>query len=298
MAWTTPATWTVGEVPTAAKMNTQVRDNLNALGQHAHTGADGDGATLGAYFDVFGDGSDGALDVASGTTTITADKQYTDVTVAVGATLVINSGVTVRCTGTFTNNGTVHCNGAAGGDASAGAAGQGGYEPGRGGTGGAGGAGSLGSPGSPTTIDRPGMGGASFNAGRTGGNPGWPGIGRSAGTGGGGGVGAGTGRGGGGGQGGGWYRVCAPVIAGSGDFEAKGGRGGNGYSAGGGNDGEAGSGGGGGYIETLSVAAPDNNLTFAVTGGAEGTGTGAYVGLADGGEDGVAIHVVLTSASG
>lgn len=31
MAWTTPRTWVAGEVPTAAIMNTHVRDNLNAL---------------------------------------------------------------------------------------------------------------------------------------------------------------------------------------------------------------------------------------------------------------------------
>lgn len=31
MAYTTPATWSVGESPTAAKMNTQIRDNITAL---------------------------------------------------------------------------------------------------------------------------------------------------------------------------------------------------------------------------------------------------------------------------
>jgi len=31
MAWTTPATWAVAEVATAAKLNTHLRDNLNAL---------------------------------------------------------------------------------------------------------------------------------------------------------------------------------------------------------------------------------------------------------------------------
>jgi len=33
MAWTSPATWSVGEVPTAAKMNAHIRDNLVDLGQ-------------------------------------------------------------------------------------------------------------------------------------------------------------------------------------------------------------------------------------------------------------------------
>lgn len=34
MAWTTPKTWTVGEVVTAANMNLHLRDNLNAIGEH------------------------------------------------------------------------------------------------------------------------------------------------------------------------------------------------------------------------------------------------------------------------
>lgn len=31
MAWTTPATWSAGEVPTASKLNTHLRDNLTFL---------------------------------------------------------------------------------------------------------------------------------------------------------------------------------------------------------------------------------------------------------------------------
>ncbi len=31
MAWTTPKTWTTGELVTAAQLNTHIRDNLNAL---------------------------------------------------------------------------------------------------------------------------------------------------------------------------------------------------------------------------------------------------------------------------
>lgn len=34
MAWTTPRTWVVGEIVTAALLNTHLRDNLNAIGQH------------------------------------------------------------------------------------------------------------------------------------------------------------------------------------------------------------------------------------------------------------------------
>lgn len=32
MAWTSPATWSTGEIPTATKMNTHIRDNLDDLG--------------------------------------------------------------------------------------------------------------------------------------------------------------------------------------------------------------------------------------------------------------------------
>lgn len=34
MAWTAPRTWVVGEVATAAQLNTHLRDNLNAIGPH------------------------------------------------------------------------------------------------------------------------------------------------------------------------------------------------------------------------------------------------------------------------
>lgn len=44
MAWNTPANWTDGEIVPASKMNAQVRDNMNALSTHGHTGAAGDGA--------------------------------------------------------------------------------------------------------------------------------------------------------------------------------------------------------------------------------------------------------------
>lgn len=34
MAWTTPKTWTVGELVTAANLNLQIRDNLLVIGKH------------------------------------------------------------------------------------------------------------------------------------------------------------------------------------------------------------------------------------------------------------------------
>lgn len=46
MAWTTPRTWTTGEIVTAAMMNTDHRDNLNAISAHRHSGNAGDGAAI------------------------------------------------------------------------------------------------------------------------------------------------------------------------------------------------------------------------------------------------------------
>jgi hypothetical protein len=47
MSWKEPKTWVDQETPTATDFNTEIRDNLNALSTHSHTGAAGDGsATL------------------------------------------------------------------------------------------------------------------------------------------------------------------------------------------------------------------------------------------------------------
>ena len=47
MAWTNPKTWADGEIPDEDVLNTEIRDNLNALSTHTHSGAAGDGsATL------------------------------------------------------------------------------------------------------------------------------------------------------------------------------------------------------------------------------------------------------------
>lgn len=43
MAWTAPIVWPVALQVTAALLNAHIRDNLLALDQHVHTGADGDG---------------------------------------------------------------------------------------------------------------------------------------------------------------------------------------------------------------------------------------------------------------
>jgi hypothetical protein len=44
MAWTNPKTWADGEIPDEDVMNTHIRDNLNALSAHTHSGAAGDGS--------------------------------------------------------------------------------------------------------------------------------------------------------------------------------------------------------------------------------------------------------------
>jgi hypothetical protein len=44
MAWTNPKTWADGEIPDEDVMNTHIRDNLNALSTHSHSGAAGDGS--------------------------------------------------------------------------------------------------------------------------------------------------------------------------------------------------------------------------------------------------------------
>lgn len=71
-------------------------------------------------FNPFGDGSDGDVTITSGTTTLTRNMYYNNLTINVGATLNPN-GWAVYVKNTFTNNGTVSSNGGAGGAGGAGA---------------------------------------------------------------------------------------------------------------------------------------------------------------------------------
>lgn len=66
---------------------------------------------------IFGDGSDGALHVTSGTTTLTASKQYSSIIVDAG-TVLDSRAFKVLCSGTGTINGSWTCNGNNGSDAS------------------------------------------------------------------------------------------------------------------------------------------------------------------------------------
>ena len=45
MAWTTPRTWADDEIVTAAYLNAQIRDNMNALSTHTHDNSAGDGSS-------------------------------------------------------------------------------------------------------------------------------------------------------------------------------------------------------------------------------------------------------------
>ena len=45
MAWTTPRTWTDGEIPTATIMNAQIKANHELIATHTHTGASGMGSS-------------------------------------------------------------------------------------------------------------------------------------------------------------------------------------------------------------------------------------------------------------
>ena len=74
-----------------------------ADGTNGANGADGaDGEDGG--FRLYGDGSDGALTISSGTTILSPNKQYTNVSVS-GDTLTVKMGGIIRCTGTFTMTG-------------------------------------------------------------------------------------------------------------------------------------------------------------------------------------------------
>ena len=58
MAWTPPITWSVGRLVTAADLNAQIRDNLIALGVHAHddgVGGEGSGSLVGLAKTTFAD---------------------------------------------------------------------------------------------------------------------------------------------------------------------------------------------------------------------------------------------------
>jgi hypothetical protein len=78
MSWKEPKTWVDQETPTATDFNTEIRDNLNALSTHSHTGAAGDGSSTLDSVDHIDLDEGGALSTpASGHTRFAANNDGT-----------------------------------------------------------------------------------------------------------------------------------------------------------------------------------------------------------------------------
>jgi len=117
-------------VRTACKKK-EIQLNLADFGALGVTGAPGNPGTPGSpgtpgtpgadgQLRVYGDGSAGARTVAADESWVDplvapTNFQFTDLTVVPGVTLTVPSGTVIRCTGTFTNSGTVKVLGAAAG---------------------------------------------------------------------------------------------------------------------------------------------------------------------------------------
>jgi hypothetical protein len=78
-------------------------------GASGPTGAAGAAGAEGAdgSLRIYGDGSAGALNVTSSITLPGTNHQYTNISIASGVTLTVPSGTVLRCSGTFTNSGTL-----------------------------------------------------------------------------------------------------------------------------------------------------------------------------------------------
>lgn len=101
----------------------QVVDTSTLTGPTGATGANGTDGTNGSngtngtngvdgQLRIYGNGSAGALSVPSTGTLFTnyatnGNYQFTNVTISSGATLTVQSGTIIRCTGTFLNQGTI-----------------------------------------------------------------------------------------------------------------------------------------------------------------------------------------------
>lgn len=247
---------------------------------------------------LFGTGSDGDVTI-TGTTTLTRDMHYEDLTIAVGGILEPN-GFRVFCSHSLTNLGTIRSNGSngsdAGGGGGAGGAGAGRGTLGGGGTGGNGG--TDGGAGSTPGTGNGGFGGAGGAGGAVGGSAGGTATNVWSDTpspivviagleyydstvlalavgGGGGGGGEDNGPsddGGGGGGGGGLILICAPTFRSSGTIQANGGSGGSGGTGGAGGDGGGGGGGGGGALLVVTRESTTLAGTRTYTGGTGGGG--------------------------
>lgn len=67
MAWNNPATWTDGTIPDEDDLNEQIRDNMNALSTHTHSGAAGDGSSTLSGVDSITTDDAGSTPSAAGT---------------------------------------------------------------------------------------------------------------------------------------------------------------------------------------------------------------------------------------
>jgi hypothetical protein len=233
-----------------------------------------------------GTGADGAVTI-SADTTLTTDKNYTNLTINNGVTLH-TAGFLVRWNGTFTHNGTLDDSGANGTAATSTTNGVGGAG-GAGGTLGAGGDGANGTQGTANAGKAPAAGSIEGGAGGAGGNSGGAGgattlnsaLGLSvqglrsfsyAGGGGGGGgkyVGAGAAIGGGGG-GGGAVLAIGNILTGNGAITANGGNAGANFANG---SACGGSGGGGGGIAYVACRISTFTGSLSASGGSGAAGS-------------------------
>ena len=89
-----------------ATLGLQVAGPPGAAGAPGAPGAPGASGADG-QLRIYGDGSAGARTIRADETFDDPNRQYTDFAVASGVTLTIPSGTVIRCTGTFTNDGTI-----------------------------------------------------------------------------------------------------------------------------------------------------------------------------------------------
>lgn len=213
-----------------------------------------------------GDGSDGAFNPSSNIT-ISGEKNYTSVFIPAGVTVNVNRYATIKCLGSFVNNGIVSANGQGASGGSAGKA------AGNGGTGGTG-ITANGGAGGNTSYGTGGAGGGCYasNISITNSIAGdlckysaEIGIG----AGGGGGGGAYRDAGGAGGAGGGAIKIITDSLKNKGKITA------NGNGGAGGSGGASGGGGGGGSILIVATTIIETGtITVDGGGGAAKGGTG------------------------
>ena len=97
----------------AACKSKETQLDLSTFGAAGPPGTNGTNGMDGAdgQLRIYGDGSAGAKTVAADEVwtggTAPTNLQFTDVTINAGTTLTVQSGTVIRCTGTFTNNGTI-----------------------------------------------------------------------------------------------------------------------------------------------------------------------------------------------